>query len=85
MMRAASRCIAGVTWLYTSSVIATVEWPSISETIFGWTPRLSRRVAAECRALWNGIAGTWARSSRALQRFQVVVTERGRPSGRANT
>lgn len=35
MTFAASRCIAGVTCEYTSSVIATVEWPSISLTIFG--------------------------------------------------
>lgn len=37
-----------------SSVIATVEWASISLAIFGWTPRLSSSVAAECRAPWPG-------------------------------
>jgi hypothetical protein len=34
MARAASRCIAGVTWLWTSSVMATVEWPSVLVTFF---------------------------------------------------
>ena len=34
-----------MTWLYTSSVIETLECPSISETIFGCTPCVSSRVA----------------------------------------
>ncbi len=35
---AACRCMDSVTWLYRSKVIATVECPSISEAILGWTP-----------------------------------------------
>ena len=35
---AADSCIVGITWLYTSSVTITDEWPSISLTTFGLTP-----------------------------------------------
>ena len=30
--------MSGKTWLYVSSVMLTVEWPSISETILGVYP-----------------------------------------------
>jgi len=43
-------------------LVALPVEPSISLTIFGWTPRLSNREAAECLALWNGIAGDLALS-----------------------
>lgn len=59
-------------------MIATVEWPSISLTIFGWTPRPSSKVAAEWRALWNGIGGTCEAARRRRHRFHVVVTDSGR-------
>ncbi len=52
-MIAASRCMDAVAWLYRSSVVATVAWPSISLTSFGWTPWLSISVAVVWRASWG--------------------------------
>lgn len=56
--RAPSRCVARVAWLYRSRVIATVAWPSISETSFGYTPWPSSSVAVVCRASWGRTMGT---------------------------
>src|SRR5918998_509965 len=36
-----------------SSVIDTLECPSTSETIFGWTPFVSNRVAQVCLRSWK--------------------------------
>ena len=70
MRRAASSCMVGITWLYRSSVNATLAWPSISEAIFGFTPAESISVAAVCRRSWNRIRGSPAafRSGRRLVR-----------------
>src|SRR5207247_719370 len=43
---AASRCMSGSTWLYVSSVIAMLEWPSRSLTTFAGTLAFSMSVAA---------------------------------------
>ena len=47
----------GMTWLYTSSVMETLECPSISETIFGRPPSVSRRVAKVCLRSWKRMSG----------------------------
>src|SRR4028118_908066 len=46
-----------------SSVIDTLECPSISETIFGWTPFVSNRVAQVCLRSWKRMSGSPARLS----------------------
>jgi len=42
---AAPRAMPGVTCEYRSRVMAMVEWPRRSDTIFGWTPAFSASVA----------------------------------------
>jgi hypothetical protein len=54
-------------------VIATVELPSISLTILGWTPRPRTRVAAEWRAGEGHRGDVRGRASR-RQRFHVLRT-----------
>jgi hypothetical protein len=45
-----------------SSVIDTLECPSISDTIFGWTPCVSRMVAQVRQRSWNLAPGSLARA-----------------------
>jgi hypothetical protein len=51
----------GLTWLYTSSVVETLECLSTSETIFGCTPFVSRSVAQVCLRSWKRMFGSPAR------------------------
>ena len=46
----------GMTWLYVSSVMETLEWPSISETIFGCTLLVSSSVAQVCLSEGNPVS-----------------------------
>jgi hypothetical protein len=48
----------GSTWEYVSRVMAMDECPSISETIFGFTLRVSSSVAHVCRRSWKRISGS---------------------------
>ena len=48
---AASSCIAGMAWLYVSSVTAMLECPRRSWTTFGWTLALSMSVACVAKAV----------------------------------
>lgn len=73
-------------WEYVSRVIATLEWPSVSWTIFGLTPLRNQSVAAVCRRSWNRIRGKPAHFSSGWNRprtSQAAVS--GRPVGRQKT
>ena len=51
----------GMTWLYVSSVMETLEWPSVSETIFGCTLLVSSSVAQVCLSEGNPVSSNPAR------------------------
>ena len=61
----------GMTWLYVSSVMETLEWPSISETIFGCTLLVSSSVAQVCLRSWKCTSGTPAHGT---LRFAPLIT-----------
>ena len=44
-----------------SSVMAMEEYPSIPETIFGWTPLVRRSVAQVCLRSWKRVFGVTPR------------------------
>jgi hypothetical protein len=50
-----------MTWLYVSSVMETLEWPSVSETIFGCTLLVSSSVAQVCLSEGNPVSSNPAR------------------------
>jgi hypothetical protein len=61
--------------------MAIVECPSISETTFGFTLRVSSGVAHVCRRSWKRISGKPARLSKGLKRWAVTCwRESGEPS-----
>ncbi len=77
--------IFGSTWEYVSRVMAMVEWPSISETILGFTFLASSRVAQVCRRSWKRISWSPARFSSGLN-FSLVTARlsSGSPVSEAN-
>ena len=50
--------MSGITWEYTSIVIATELWPNASDTILGFSPERKSSVANVWRHLWNGSDGS---------------------------
>src|SRR5215217_4947812 len=75
----------GSTWEYVSWVMAMVECPSISETIFGFTLRVSSSVAHVCRRSWKRISGSPARFRSGLNFcFVTARLSSGSPVSDAN-
>lgn len=76
----------GITWLQVSSVMETFACPSISETIFGWTPLVSSSVAQVCLRSWKRMSGRPARRSRGLKcREHKLSPSVGLPERLGNT
>lgn len=67
----------GITWLQVSSVMETFACPSISETIFGWTPLVNSSVAQVCLRSWKRMSGRPARRSRGLKCREHKLSVRG--------
>src|SRR5215208_6217542 len=75
----------GSTWEYVWRVMAMVECPSISETIFGFTLRVSSSVAHVCRRSWKRISGSPARFRSGLNFcFVTARLSSGSPVSDAN-
>jgi hypothetical protein len=65
--------------------MAIVECPSISDTIFGFTLRVSSSVAHVCRRSWKRISGSPARFSGGLTfSFVTARLSSGSPVSEAN-
>src|SRR5215207_6146424 len=75
----------GGTWEQVSRVMVLDECPSISETIFGFTLRVSSSVAHVCRRSWKRISGSPARFRSGLNFcFVTARLSSGSPVSDAN-